>query len=465
MKHRFPVLLVLLTLMASITPIALAQSDALPRPVSAALKTAGIPPGSISLWVQESGARQPRWQHNADMPMNPASTMKVLTTFAGLEILSPAYTWKTELLSGAAVRDGVLQGDLYLRGSGDPRLTFEQFWLLLRQLKQQGIKEIRGDLVLDRSVFAPSNNGTPFDDQPMRPYNVKPDGLLLNWKSVRLQLNPVEQKLDIRMEPYPANLYVVSQVALVEGECGEWRDRLRSDLSEREGYANLVITGQYPRSCGEQRWNLGVLTHPQYVFGVFRQLWEELGGSISGNWREGKVPETANRLGQIESAPLAEIIRDINKFSNNVMARQLYLSLGDGTLPGAENSVRTWLKQRGLNLPGLVLENGSGLSRQERISAAGMANLLEAIWASPNMPEMLASLPITGVDGTLRKRLRDTPAAGQGHLKTGTLEGVKTIAGYVRDKRGRWQTVVLFINHPNAGQAVQDAFLLWLASQ
>ena len=450
-----------------------AASDALPRGVVQQLKNAGSPTGSVAIVVQEAGSKRASLQHNADAAMNPASVMKLVTTYAGLDILGPAYSWKTVAYAQSLPVDGVLNGDLYLKGSGDPRLTFEQFWLLLRQLRAQGVKTINGRLMLDRSAFSlgaadavtVNGGGAPFDDQPLRPYNVKPDALLLNWKSVRLQLMPSADKLQIQAEPQPANLYLISQVNLIEGECGDWRSRLRADVSTHPDRFHLVITGSYPRSCGAQTWHLGVLDHPQYVYGVFRQLWEELGGSIAGGVAEGRVPAAALPLGTVESPPLAELIRDINKFSNNVMARQLYLSLGDGSGGGAANAVRYWLERKGLRVPELVLDNGSGLSRSERISAQSLAAMLNNAWQSPLMPEFVASLPITGVDGTMKKRLRDNGATGQSHIKTGTLDGVKTMAGYARDKKGRWHIVVFLINHPNAGagQGAQDALLNWLS--
>jgi D-alanyl-D-alanine carboxypeptidase/D-alanyl-D-alanine-endopeptidase (penicillin-binding protein 4) len=448
-------------------------NDNLPRAVAQQLKNAGIPTSNVAIVVQEAGTKRATLQHNADMAMNPASVMKLLTTYAGLDILGPAYSWKTSAHVQNLPVDGVLNGDLYLKGSGDPRLTFEQFWLLLRQLRAQGLQDIRGKLVLDRSAFALgasdavtiNGGGAPFDDQPLRPYNVKPDALLLNWKSVRLQLAVADNKLQIQAEPQPANLYLISQVNLSEGECGDWRSRLRADVSTHPDRFHLVITGSYPRSCGPQSWNLGVLDHPNYVYGVFRQLWEELGGSISGGPGDGRVPPAALTLGTIESPPLSELIRDINKFSNNVMARQLYLSLGDGSSAGANAAVRAWLSRKSLSFPELVLDNGSGLSRSERLSATGLSALLNSAWQSPFMPEFVASLPITGMDGTMKKRLRENGALGQSHIKTGTLEGVKTMAGYVRDRKGKWLIVVFLINHPNAGagQGAQDALLSWLS--
>ncbi len=453
-----------------------ARASDLPVPVAQALKAAGIPPAATAVWVREVDAVTPRLALNARAAMNPASTMKLVTTFAALDLLGPAYVWKTEAFATGPSSDGVLAGDLYLRGGGDPKLTYDQFERLLRQIRARGIRDIRGDLVLDRGAFelAAADPGR-FDAQPMRPYNVAPDALLLNFKAVTLQLIPdlAQKALLVAMEPAPANLDLVNKITLGNGNgngCGDWKERLRADVFGHGHTTRLVLTVVYPPSCGEQRWNIAVQEHPQFVLGVFLQLWAELGGSLSGGVREAAVPTDARALGLLASPTLGEVVRDINKYSNNVMARQLFLTLGmeAGRRPaGAEDAdaaIRSWLEVRGLGIPELVLENGSGLSRRERISAEGLGRLLQAAWKSAVMPELMASLPVTATDGTMKKRLRQNGIAGQAHIKTGSLEGVRSIAGYVLDKGGRRWIVVFFVNHPNAGgaQAAQDALLQWV---
>jgi D-alanyl-D-alanine carboxypeptidase/D-alanyl-D-alanine-endopeptidase (penicillin-binding protein 4) len=454
-----------------------AASD-LPAPVAQALKGAGIPVAAAAVWVGEVDAARPRLAVNARLAMNPASTMKLVTTYAALDLLGPAYVWKTEAYASGTLNDGVLSGDLHLRGGGDPKLTYDQFERLLRQIRARGIREIRGDLVLDRSAFA-INGADPgrFDAQPMRPYNVAPDALLLNFKAVTLQLipDPAQKTLVVSMEPAPANLDLINKITLGNGNghgngCGDWKERLRADTFGHGLTTRLVLTGVFPQSCGEQRWNIAVQEHPQFVHGVFLQLWTELGGSLAGGMREGPVPADARAVGVLPSPTLAEVVRDINKFSNNVMARQLFMTLGmeAGHRPAraddADAAIRSWLAARGLGVPELVLENGSGLSRRERITAEGLGHLLQAAWRSSVMPELMASLPVTATDGTMKKRLKQNGVAGQAHIKTGSLEGVRSIAGYVLDKGGRRWIVVFFVNHANAGaaQAAQDALLQWV---
>lgn len=439
-------------------------SGAPPMAVARALQAAGIPLDAVGIVVQDVADPRPRLVANAQRPLNPASLMKLVTTAAALERLGPAYRWRTEVFAQAPPdAAGIIAGNIYLRGSGDPKFTFERLWLLLRELRARGIEEIRGELVLDRSAFAPiEHDPAAFDGKPQRPYNVGPDGLLFNFAALTLTLLPENGAVRLIVEPAPAGLAIVNRLRVIDGKpCPEeWREPLFASVSS----SRLVLAGDYPRACGERRWHLAGLPNSELLAGVFTRLWAELGGKFSGRWREGITPAQAIPLAASESPPLAELVRDINKFSNNVMARQLYLTLGAGETARAEKSIHDWLADKGLDFPELVLDNGAGLSRSARISAGNLARLLAALWKSPVMPELVASLPIVGSDGTTKRRYNGTAFAGQAHLKTGTLEGVRGLAGYLLDRQGRWHIVVFIVNHPNAAQAQPafDALLEWL---
>ena len=466
MSHKF-LLCCLLLFAPALAAADNSASPRLPETLARALSAANIPTSAVALLVQGAASSRPSLSINADLPLNPGSVMKLLTTYAALDLLGPAYTWKTEAWISGVLSNGVLEGDLILKGGGDPKLGFEQFWLLLRDLRARGLREIRGDLVLDRSLFNIAESA-PFDDRPLRPYNVTPDALLLNFKTLRLQFLPTpgQDGIAVLAEPRPAGLYITNRIRPSQEGCGDWQAGLATELSDDR----LTLSGSYPTACGEKTLSLGVLSHPKFVLGVFRQLWQELGGTFPGRLRDGTVPAAARLLCSIASPSLAEVVRDINKFSNNVMARQLFLTLGAEAIHGAatpadgDRAVRAWLSRKQLDFPELVLENGSGLSRRERLSASSLVRLLTLAWASPLMPEFVASLPLAAVDGTMKKRLRENGVAGQAHIKTGSLEGVKTIAGYVQDREGKWQIVVFLINHANAAasQAAQDALLQWV---
>lgn len=428
----------------------------LPPTVQQALKVAGIPHTAVAVVVRRVDSPSAAVRHRGEAAMNPASLMKLLTTTAALELLGPAYAWRTEVLADRMPDDqGVLLGDLYLRGSGDPKLTYDRLWLLLRELRGRGLREIRGDLVIDRSAFASiDHDPAAFDGRLLRPYNAGPDALLFNFSALHLVLVPEQQTVRVLVEPLPAGFEVVNFLQIGEGgACGNWRERLEVRLTHKR----LTLSGNYPRSCGEQRWHLAGLSNGPLLHGVFTRLWRELGGEFSGQLRERAAPTSAILLATSQSPPLGELVRDINKYSNNVMTRQLFLTLGSGETARADKSIRDWLAKKGLEFPELVLDNGSGLSRRERICADHLAQLLAAAWASPIMPELMASLPIVAFDGTAKKYYNGVRYAGQAHLKTGSLEGVRGIAGYLLDKSNQRHIVVFIVNHPNAAQA-QPAF-------
>ncbi|MGE5523506.1 MAG: D-alanyl-D-alanine carboxypeptidase/D-alanyl-D-alanine-endopeptidase [Rhodospirillaceae bacterium] len=461
------------TLMLWASAMAVAQTS-LPAPVAQALANAGIPEGAVSVYVQEVDGGRPAVSFGADRALNPASTIKLVTTYAALDLLGPAYTWNTEVYASGALQREVLNGNLLLKGYGDPKLTLENFWLLLRNVRARGVRDIRGELVLDRSYFAREDNDpSRFDDQPTRPYNTPPDALLVNYKAITVQFVPETDGKAVRLlvEPALPAVQVVGNVVATDGPCGDWVSRLKIEPQGNGAVARLAISGPYPRDCGERTRSFSLLSHPRYVGALFGALWQELGGSYSGTVREDTVdPSTARLLATAKSPTLSEVVRDINKFSNNVMARQLYLTLGGvsagapATLEKARAAVQTWLAQKRIDAPELVLENGSGLSRAERISARTMARLLLDAYRSPVMPEFIASLPLVAVDGTMRKRLGNAGVAGRAHIKTGTLTGVRAIAGYVLDARDVRHVVVFMVNHPNAAaaQAAQDALLKWV---
>ena len=461
----------------TITPLK-AAAAALPPSVTHALKAAGIALNNVSIVVQAvdgKDAEVPLVAHNDNLLMNPASTMKLVTTYAGLELLGPAYTWKTEALIDGVVKNGVLEGNLYLRGSGDPRFKEEQLWLLLRQLSVRGIKEIKGDLVLDRRAFLlPPHQAASFDNQPLRPYNVGPDALLINLNSLHLtlQANEAKQSVQVLVETPSDALRINQQLTLSAGSCGDWREKIKISATEEA----LDLQGSFPAACQEKALYIAPWPANVQVERLFRALWRELAsepnatnsGVLRGQVRAGSTPETARLMAVQESAALSEIVRDINKYSNNVMARQLFLNV-DTTRPatpeGARTRINAWLAAKNIRPADFVLDNGSGLSRSERVTAKAMSQMLRAAWSSPVMPELMSSLPLAGFDGTLKNRLGSGAASGRAHLKTGYLEGVRAIAGYVLDQRGQRWVVVFLINDAKAlnGKAAMDALLNWVA--
>jgi len=460
----------------------------LPAAVSAALAQAGVADAGSAFVVLPLDGGSLRLARHADAPMNPASTMKLLTAYVALTTLGPNFRWHTQALVRQRPAGPRLDGDLILRGGGDPSLVAERWWLLVERLHALGIRDIRGDLILDRSLYAAASESTgAFDGNELRPYNVAPDALLINFRALALTFVPeAGGNARVALIPPMDGLRMPAQVRMVDGPCGDWHERLKADFSHPLA---PVFHGAYPRACGEKTWYLSPLTPDEYASASFRALWRASGGTLRGTVREGVASPGAQVLVDLESPPLADVIRDMNKNSNNVMARQLFLTLGSeagaGTAAAPRNGgaagspdaasepasvgrsirvVQDWLRQRDLAMPELVLQNGSGLSRQERISASSLARLLGMAWSGNVMPEFLASLPVAGVDGTMRER---RGAAGAAYIKTGTLADVRAIAGYVFAASGHRYAVVALINdpHADAAQAAHDAFLQWVWEQ
>jgi D-alanyl-D-alanine carboxypeptidase/D-alanyl-D-alanine-endopeptidase (penicillin-binding protein 4) len=450
--------------------IGTAVAQELPPAVTDALVRAEIPADAVGAYVQEVGAGPVLMASNWSAPLSPASTMKLVTSNAALELLGPAFTWKTVAYADGRQRGDVLHGDLIIKGSGDPKLVLENFWLFLRRIRAQGIRDIRGNLVLDRSVFEEvAYDPALFDGDPMKPYNVGPDALLLNYKALSFRFAPDEagRRVHLAVDP-PLAGYPIFLPRLSDGECGDWRAKLKPAIDG----AGARFGGAFPASCGEKIWHVHPyqMTHTQYFAAVFRRIWAELGGKLRGDVRNGLVPQTARPVAQWESASLAEVIRDINKYSNNVMARQLLLTIANHALqlPATTERgaavVKLWLAGKGIDAVDLSIENGSGLSRTERISALTMARMLMNAYQSPVMPEFIASMPLVGYDGTMRQRLNGYGVAGHAHIKTGMLNEVRAIAGYVLAASGKRYVVVCIVNHANAARAqeAQDALLQWV---
>ncbi len=442
----------------------------LPPATLQALRQANVPASALSVQVTPLGSTKPRLAHRSEAPSNPASVMKLITTYAGLTLLGPDYIWRNRVYADGPIQDGVLQGNLIVRGSGDPKLVIERLQELMAQLNALGLREIRGDIVLDRSVFEITPRSEAFDDEPLRPYNVSPDGLLLNFKALIYTFTPdsTSGQAQVRVEPPLADFSAPATVPMGNGPCQDWRGQLRADFTQAH---QVRFTGTYPASCGERPWPVAYPSPEVYAPKLMRAVWIAAGGRLNGQVRYGKLPAQARLLLEAPSLPLSEVIADINKFSNNVMAQQLFLTLSsDMGAPGRFEASRLrvlqwWRKQ----FPGQlepVLDNGSGLSRSERSSAQALTALLQVASSGPHATAFQNSLSLAGVDGTsarLRERNPNSPVIGQAWLKTGSLRDVASVAGYVQGQSGQRYAVVAIINHPNANQArpALDQLLEW----
>ena len=469
LRSAIPVLLLLAS-------VAGAADPQLPVGVQSALNVRDVPHDTLSIYVEdlESGDTVLQWQDL--VPRNPGSTIKLLTTLVALDTLGPTYTWSTDVFALGDVKAGVLDGDLLIRGSGDPFLVTERVWQMLRRIRQAGIHEISGDLLLDDSLFAVAGHDpAAFDRQPLRAYNVAPNALLMNFKVVRywFEPEPGSNAVQVWLDPELVNLDIDNRLTLAPGRCRGYQRGIT--ITANDTLDEMTFSGRFPLGCERYAMDRTALTHNEFAYGLFTSLWRESGGAFDGGWINAPTPEDLEPVVSFESLPLADVISRVNKHSNNVMARQLLYTLSaevlgpPGTEAGGREVVGDWLEANGLQFCDLAYDNGAGLSRNVRMTARDLGSMLRFAWRQPYMPEYVSSLSLAGLDGTLTYRFEDPALTGNAHLKTGSLDHVTAIAGYLQSRSGRRFAVAMLQNHPDIhrgpGQEVQEALLRWLYEQ
>lgn len=456
--------------------LSMAHAQALPPELQRSWQASRLPQGAFALHVQEVSGPV-LMSVNAGNPVNPASVMKLVTTWGALSALGPNYMWRTAFYSqpGARVDDqGTLQGPLYLKAGADPFLSNEELWSLLRELRLRGIKNL-SEVVVDRSIFGQvAIDPGQFDGAGDRPYNASPDAMMVGLGTVRLLFQPdhrLKQWIPI-VDPPVKGVRVSGSVEWSDAVC-PGSPRVSTQVVQTANDVVVQVAGKAAGSCGDFSVYRLALPQQQHFEATFQLLWRELGGTLARGIRSGQVPAGAALVAWRDSEPLSDAIRWINKQSNNVMARTLLLTLGAETL-GAGATVQSGaqallevLRSQGVDTRGWVLDNGSGLSRDGRVTAAGLATMLQAAWASSYMPEFVSSLAIAGVDGTVRRRLRDADTRGVAHLKTGSLRDVSALAGYVLGASGKRYILVSVVNHEQAGaiRSFNDDLVSWLAAR
>jgi serine-type D-Ala-D-Ala carboxypeptidase/endopeptidase (penicillin-binding protein 4) len=453
-----------------------ASEPALPEAVQRVMTHRQLPPDTLSIYVEDLQSAQPVLRWHDDVARNPASTIKLLTTLVGLDVLGPTYQWHTDVYAIGAIDAGHLRGDLLIRGGGDPFLVTERVWQMLRQLRQDGIRDIDGDLLIDDSYFAvPEQDPGAFDRQPLRAYNVAPNALMMNFKVVRYWFEPSDDASGVRVwiDPPLQNITIDNRLSVAPGRCHGYQRGIT--ISANEAIDRMTFSGRFPAGCKRYAMDRTALSHNEFAYGLFMALWRESGGGFDGGWKNVATPEGVEPLLEFPSLPLADVIARINKHSNNVMARHILYTLSaevlgaPGTEAGGRKVVADWLARQGLEFSELAYENGAGLSRDVRMTARDFGAMLRFAWLQPYMPEFVASLSLSGLDGTLSQRFRGSPIAGNAHLKTGSMDNVTAIAGYLQARSGRRFSVVVLQNytdvHRGPGEEVQEALLRWLYEQ
>jgi len=447
--------------------------SALPVGLRSVLKVRQLPVNSLSVYVENLDSGEILLDWRADVPRNPASVMKLLTTLVALDTLGPTYRWHTDVYAEGDIIGDTLEGDLLLKGYGDPFLVTERVWQMLRDLRRKGIRRISGNLLLDDSYFKVTDEDpAAFDHEPLRAYNVIPNALMMNFKAVRYYFSPdaANNKVVVVVDPALANLKIVNRLSVSNARCRGYQRGIA--IIPNPSFNQVTFRGKFPSGCDIYSMDRAALGHNEFSFGLFKSIWEESGGEILGSWRNVVSDGDIEPFLSFASWPLADVISKVNKHSNNVMARQLLYTLGaevygpPGTEENGRRAILQWLDREGFDAAELSLDNGAGLSRTSRMTARQLAALLRYAYGQSYMPEFLSSMSISGLDGTLSRRFRDGMLTGKAHIKTGTLDHVTAIAGYLQSRSGDRYAVVALQNyedvHRGPGEEVQEALLRWV---
>lgn len=397
---------------------------------------------------------------NQNKLFNPASVAKIITTYIALKELGPNFKWRSDFLYTGEIIGDTLHGDIIFKGRGDATFNTEDLERLIRGVHRDGIINIEGNLILDKSYFLPVDQIKDFDEDPLRAYNALPNSIVIQSNTTNFKFSEKGGKIKIEVTPELKKLEVKNKLQLTNSRCASWKSKLDYSRKHHKSKSTIIFSGEFSKKCFEKEIDLSVLDDSQYFYEIFNNLWLSNGGNFNGSVKTKNINELDARLLKSHfSKSLSEIIRDINKFSLNLMARNLMLTVlaESKEYPINESSiniyVKSWLVKNKINSKGIIFENGAGLSRITQISAKQLLHVMEKIYNDPMMPEVISSFPIIGTDGTLKKRMRHSSARGNGHFKTGSLNNVNAIAGYFLNKDKGMKIFIFMMNDLKANQS------------
>jgi len=444
---------------------------ALPQGVEDAIRHSGLPKKDISLIIKEAGSSADTLAKlNEGTVRKPASVIKALTLYAALLEFGFDHRWRTEFYRNGPIRNGVLEGDLIIKGYGDPTLSSKDLPQIAKAIHAKGISKVAGHIVIDRSFFrVGAENSSHFDEHPYSPYNAMPDAMMYDERVSIICVNPKNGK--ITKKGADGSYKVVDQLKKVNGPCRGKYSWLGAKVDSASINPKVILVGKISKQCGERKI-CKVVTKPYLSFYyALKEALRDEGIEAKGTMRLQKLPQSAIPLTLHLSKPFEQILAKTAKKSNNLYARHFLLYLGakrygaPATLEKGRRAIAEILKEHGaIGNDALMIDNGSGLSRKAKLNAEILADMLDHAYDHYG-ERWMKILSVAGVDGTIKKRFRGTVVKNRAWMKTGTLNRVKNIAGYVKNKQGKLYTVVILVN-TNKGRwkasQLQNDIITWL---
>ena len=428
---------------------------------------------NYSIYIQDVDSNYPVASWRTHVIRKPASVIKLLTTYSALLNLGFDYRWETKFYYTGKIRNGILRGDFYVKASGDSTLSTKDLYDIVSQVRARGIRKIQGNIVIDRTLFkVSSRNNSGFDKNKYSPYNAMPDAMMFNKRKSTFCITPHSKRAKIVKDVPDGSYKIVNKLRIVGGSCRRGRSWPRVSIkTNSSSRSTIFLSGKLSRNCGTRKiCKVISMPHRAFYYGLKEKLLES-GIKVTGTLKLRRVPKKAKYLFSHYSEPLESVISTIAKKSDNLMARQLFLTLGatlyspPSTLYKSRKAVERTLKKYHILEGRTYIENGSGLSRSAQITAKSLANLLNHAYKNYG-ERWMNTLSIAGIDGTIHNRFKYSTVFGRAWMKTGTIKGVKNIAGYVEGASGQRYVVVVLVNDRHAhayGAKLANRVIEWVA--
>jgi D-alanyl-D-alanine carboxypeptidase/D-alanyl-D-alanine-endopeptidase (penicillin-binding protein 4) len=450
-------------------------ADFIPDDLAHKISDIPMSQANYSIHVQAINADTPMVSWNTHVTRSPASVIKLLTTYASVLKLGFDYRWETKFLHTGSLKNGTLYGDLYVKASGDPTLETEDMYDIVSQISAVGIRKITGNIIIDRTLFNVENkNNSGFDKNVHSPYNAMPDAIMFNKRKSTICIIPTSQRAKVEKDVPDESYNVINNLRMVNGSCKGGRAwpkvSIKTNASER---STVFLTGDLSKRCGKREvCKVISMPHRAFYYALKNSL-SNSGISFLGTLKLRKVPFDAKYLFSHYSDSLESVISTVAKKSDNLVARQVMLTMGavtygeGSTLYKSRKAIETTLNQYHILEQGTThIDNGSGLSRTSTLTAKSLANLLDHAYKNYGH-RWMNTLAIAGIDGTIKYRFRNSSIFGRAWMKTGTIRGVKNIAGYVEGASGQYYVVVVLVNDKFSakyGAVLGNRVIEWVGS-
>ena len=423
--------------------------------VDALIKKHQIPENKLSIILEDSESGERLISINPSTSRSPGSVTKIFTAFAALDLLGEAYQWRTDAFIEKENNNKEIVDHLLIRGGGDPSFSLKDLEKLILNIRAKGIREIRDDIYFDQTFFRQRKKSTAkFDKSPLRPYNTMHSSLIVNSNKIDLSFNLNEQtgKPDITPLFLPIGIEIENNLSVGSGKCKDFRSKVTFDEKFRKQTLTILINGVYPAQCKNLDHDLAITRTEHYFFGVFKKLWLNSGGTINGYYKKKNKSNKHVLVAHVFSEELSTALEMMLKESDNLTARNIFLSLPEFSkrkeLRNSRKLLYGSMKENNIYWHFRnIIDNGSGLSRVTRIKAESVMSLIQEIDQGTKFSSVKSMLPISGVDGTLKNIYQSKLLRGQLRLKTGTLNGVRCLAGFITTKSGNEYRFVFMHNN------------------